>query len=144
VSFAIDANVLVYASAEGSPFHRRAREFLEASRTGAELVCLTWPTLMAYLRLVTHAAILSPPLSPEGAMRNVEALLDLPQVRALGELDGFWETYRACTESLAVRGNLVPDAHVAAILRQHGVRTLYTNDADFRKFAFLDVRNPFS
>jgi predicted nucleic acid-binding protein len=43
-----------------------------------------------------------------------------------------------------VRGNLVPDAHLAALLRQHGVRRLYTNDADFRKFAFLDVRNPFS
>jgi hypothetical protein len=25
----------------------------------------------------------------------------------------------------------------------HGVRRLYTNDADFRKFRFLDVRSPF-
>jgi len=42
-----------------------------------------------------------------------------------------------------VRGNLVPDAHLAAILRQHGVGALYTNDADFLKFGFLEVRNPF-
>ena len=45
---------------------------------------------------------------------------------------------------LPVRGNLVPDAHLAALLRQHGIRTLYTNDSDFRKFSFLDVRNPFA
>jgi hypothetical protein len=42
-----------------------------------------------------------------------------------------------------VRGNLVPDAHLAALLKQHGIRRLYTNDADFRKFPFLDVRSPF-
>jgi predicted nucleic acid-binding protein len=41
-----------------------------------------------------------------------------------------------------VRGNLVPDAHLAALLKQHGVRTLYTRDGDFRKFPFLDVRDP--
>jgi predicted nucleic acid-binding protein len=32
-----------------------------------------------------------------------------------------------------VRGNLIPDVHLAAILRQHGVNVLYTNDADFPK-----------
>ena len=43
-----------------------------------------------------------------------------------------------------VRGNLVPNTHVAAILLQHGVRTLYTSDRDFRKFPSLDVRDPFA
>ena len=43
-----------------------------------------------------------------------------------------------------LRGNLVPDAHLASLLRQHGVRTLYTVDRDFRRFPFLDVRDPFA
>ena len=43
-----------------------------------------------------------------------------------------------------LRGNLVPDAHVAAILFQHGVGTLYTHDRDFRRFDSLEVRDPFS
>lgn len=43
-----------------------------------------------------------------------------------------------------VRGNLVPDAHLAALLRQNGGRALYTRDGDFRKFSFLDVRDPFA
>jgi predicted nucleic acid-binding protein len=43
-----------------------------------------------------------------------------------------------------VRGNLVPDAHLAALLKQHGVRKLHTRDGDFRKFPFLDVRDPFA
>ena len=52
--------------------------------------------------------------------------------------------YREVTGSFPVRGNLVPDAHLAALLKQHGVRTLYTRDGDFRKFSFLDVRDPFA
>jgi hypothetical protein len=36
----------------------------------------------------------------------------------------------------------VPDAHLAALLRQHGVKKLYTHDRDFLKFSFLDVRDP--
>lgn len=42
-----------------------------------------------------------------------------------------------------VRGNLVPDAHLAALLKQNGIKALFTNDADFRRFPYLDVRNPF-
>ena len=53
------------------------------------------------------------------------------------------EIYREVTRDVPTRGNLVPDAHLAALLRQHGVRTLYTSDLDFHKFGFLDVRDPF-
>ena len=99
---------------------------------------------MAYLRIATHPGIFESPLPPETAVTNLEALLRLPQVRTLAEEEGFWEVYRATTRGLAIRGNLVTDAHLAALLRQHGVPRLYTNDADFRRFDFLDVRNPFS
>ena len=63
--------------------------------------------------------------------------------RALNEEEGFWDAYREVTSQVPARGNLVPDAHLATILRQHGVKVLYTNDVDFRKFSFLEVRNPF-
>jgi len=46
------------------------------------------------------------------------------------------------TRAFPVRGNLVPDAHLAAVLRQHGVVTLYTHDRDFRKFDFLRAIDP--
>jgi predicted nucleic acid-binding protein len=61
----------------------------------------------------------------------------------LAEEDGFWDLYRDVTKKMPTRGNDVPDAHLATLLRQHGVATLYTNDRDFRKFEFLKVRDPF-
>jgi toxin-antitoxin system PIN domain toxin len=143
VSFAVDVNLLLYASAEGSPFHAQAVGFLRSCRTGSDLFYLTWPTIMGYLRMVTHPAIVSPPLAPAHASANVESLLALPHVRVLAEQEGFWTVYREVTDGLVVRGKLVPDAHLAAVLRQHGVRRLYSNDRDFARFTFLDLQNPF-
>ena len=99
---------------------------------------------MSYLRIATHPRIFSAPLSPAEALGNVSALIGLPHVRAVSELGGFVDAYKHVTGETPVRGNLVPDAHVAAILLQHGVRTLYSNDRDFRKFSSLDLRDPFS
>jgi hypothetical protein len=104
--------------------------------------CIAWVTAMSYLRMATHGSIFAQPLSADEAAGNVAALLALPHCRALGEDEGFWEVYRQVTRGFPVRGNLVPDAHLAAILRQHGVVTLYTHDRDFRKFDFLRAVDP--
>jgi uncharacterized protein len=144
VSYSLDVNVLLYASDRSSERHARARRFLEGCAAGPEILCLTWPTLMSYLRIATHPRIFSAPLSPHEALANVAALLGLPHVRAVSELDSFLDAYKHVAGEVPVRGNLVPDAHVAAILFQHGVRTLYSNDSDFRKFPSLDLRDPFS
>ena len=143
MSVSCDVNVLLYASDSSSPVHEPARRFLKQAAAGGDLFCLGWPTVMSYLRIATHPGIFSAPLTPAEALRNVEALVALPHVRLLAEESGFLDVYRGVTGSFPVRGNLVPDAHLAALLRQHGVRTLYTRDGDFRKFPFLDVRDPF-
>ena len=144
MSYSVDVNVLLYATDRASDRHERARRFVETCAAGPEVLCLTWRTLMSYLRIATHSRVFAAPLSPDEALGNVAALVGLPHVRVVTELDGFLDAYRRVAGDMPVRGNLVPDAHVAAILLQHGVRTLYTNDRDFRKFESLDVRDPFS
>jgi toxin-antitoxin system PIN domain toxin len=99
---------------------------------------------MSYLRIATHPRVFARPLTPEEALSNVTGLLQLPRVRPLGEADGFLDVYREVAGRLPARGNVVPDVHLAAVLRQHGVRRLYTSDVDFRRFDFLDVRDPFT
>jgi toxin-antitoxin system PIN domain toxin len=99
---------------------------------------------MAYLRISTHPSIFASPLTPGEALNNIAALLALPHARVVSEQDGFMDAYTHVTDNMAVRGNLVPDAHIAAILFQNGVRTLYSNDRDFRKFEPLEVRDPFA
>lgn len=143
MSFAIDVNVLLYASDSSSPFNARARGALSIWAAGPEVFCLAWPTVMSYLRIATHASIFTHPLSSDEAMTNVGSLASLPHVRLIAEEEGFWDVYRAVAGPVLPRGPLVPDAHLAAILRQHGVTVLHTNDRDFRRFDFLQIRNPF-
>jgi toxin-antitoxin system PIN domain toxin len=142
VSYAVDTNVLLYASDAASPHHKAARAFLTGCVERGEVVCLAWPVLMGYLRIATHSGVFHQALDPDEAMRNVESLLDLPHSRVITEEEGFWTVYREAVGDLPVRGALVPDAHLAALLRQHGVRRLYTRDRDFLKFPFLEVRDP--
>jgi toxin-antitoxin system PIN domain toxin len=144
MSYSLDANVLLYASDRCWDRLVAAGVFLDSGAARPDVLCLTWPTLMAYLRIATHPNIFAAPLTPEEALTNVNALLALPQTRVLSERDGFMDAYLHVTASTIVRGNLVPDAHVAAILFQNGVRTLYSNDRDFRKLESLEVRDPFA
>lgn len=81
------------------------------------------------------------PLTPIEAEGNVTHLLALPHVRAPGEADGFWALYRD-TAGKGTRGNDVPDAHLAALMRQHGVAIVYTRDRGFRRFDGIEVRDP--
>jgi toxin-antitoxin system PIN domain toxin len=143
MSATVDANVLVYASNEADPAHVRARELVERLARGPDLLYLFWPVLLGYLRIVTHPAVLPRPLNAAAAIENVSALLALPHVRTPGEADGFWALFQATAAGNA-RGNAVPDAHVATLMRQHGVGTIYTRDRDFRRYDGIRVEDPFA
>lgn len=142
MSVTVDTNVLVYASNQADPAHGAARSLLEQLAVGPGLVYLFWPAIVGYLRIVTHPGILPRPLTPADASSNIAQLLARPHVRAPGEAEGFWEVYRA-TAGADTRGNDVPDAHLAALMRQHGVAIIYTRDRGFRRYEHIDVRNPF-
>lgn len=141
MSVTVDANVLVYKSNAADPAFRPARTLLERLAAGPDLVYLFWPTVMGYLRIVTHSGILSRPLTFAEASGNISELLRRPHIRTAGEGAGFWELYLA-TSGGRVRGNEVPDAHLATLMRQHGVETIYTRDRDFRRYEGIAVRDP--
>lgn len=143
MSLTLDANILVYASNEADPVHGPARQLVEELAAGPEIVYLFWPAIMGYLRIVTHPAVLPQPLQPAEAMGNIESLIAAPHVRTPGEGDGFWETYVA-VRNRADRGNNVPDGHLAALMRQHDVTTIFTRDRGFRRFDGINARDPFS
>jgi toxin-antitoxin system PIN domain toxin len=144
VSSTIDTNVLLYASDASSRFHSKALDLLDGLARGPDLFYVFWPVLMGYLRIATHPAIFTRPLSIEDATGNVEQLLALPHARTAGEIEDFWNVYQSVTTEVKVRGNLVPDAHIVALMRQSGVSTIWTHDRDFRKFDGVGVRDPFA
>lgn len=144
MSETFDVNVLVYATHRNSRFHDRAKALVERFLTGPELVYLLWPVAFGYLRLVTHPNLLSAPLAPDVAAANIEQFVGQPHVRFVGEIDGFWPIYRRIANGAKPKGNLVPDAHIVALMRQHGISTIWTPDRDFRRFDGITVRDPWA
>lgn len=143
MSATLDVNILIYASNTADQAHSAARELIERFARGPDLLYLFWPTLMGYLRISTHPGILPRPLTPAVALDNVSDLLRLPHVRSPGESEGFWELYQE-TAGLHPRGDDIPDAHLATLMRQHGVRVIYTRDRGFRRFDGIEAHDPFA
>ena len=144
MTFAIDANLLLYASDEDSPLHERAVALIDEIAIGPEIAYLFWPVAMAYLRIATHPAVFARPLSHADARANIESLLVVPHVQTVGEDDAFWHRFVEVAEDVAPTGNLVPDAHLAALMLQNGVRTIWTRDRDYRKFSGIRIHDPFA
>ena len=144
MSYSLDANILIYASNKDSTCHDKAVEFLGTCMSEPDPLYLCWPTIFAYLRIATHPSIFASPLSPRDAMGNIASLRSASHVRFILEGEDFWDFYEQSCEGLSVRGNLVPDAHIAALLREQGVKRIYSRDRDFLKFPFLKVVDPFS
>ncbi len=142
MSRTLDANVLLNASDETNAAHDRARALVEEVARGPEIAYLFWPTIMAYLRIATHPAVFSRPLSIAEAMGNVEQLLARPHVRTSGETDAFWKVFRDVADDALPSGNLVPDAHLVALMLENDVRTIWTRDRDFRRFPRIEARDP--
>jgi len=143
MSYAIDANVLLYASDVASVRHERARSEVERLALGPELVYLFWPAAVAYLRLSTHASVFARPLTVAEAQSNLDALVGRPHVQTPGEGHGFWAALRSTLDA-GVRGNLVSDAHLVALMRHHGVHRIVTHDRDFRRFEGIETVDPFA
>lgn len=144
MSVALDANVALHASDDESPYRSRATAVIDVIARGPQIVYLFWPTVMAYLRIATHPSIFARPLSLPKARDNIEQLLAFPNVRSAAESEDFWRHLSDVLADASPTGNLVPDAHVVALMRGHGVRTIWTRDRGFRRFAGISVIDPFA
>lgn len=139
MSATLDVNVLVAATNDDDANHAAALALLTQLVEQRSLLHLFWPVLLGFVRISTHPGILPRPLSLGAALDNVSALLAVPHVRVHGEADGFWPLAREAQHE-AAGGNDVPDAHIVALMRQHGVGTIYTEDRGFRRFDGIEVR----
>lgn len=140
---AIDTNILVYAADRSCPEHAPCLAVLERCRTGPIPWYLTWSVVYEFLRVVTHPQVFRSPWTLHEALAFVDALLASPTLRLLDHTARHAETLaEVAREVPGVRGNLVHDAHLAAQLKEHGVRRVCTRDTHFHRFPFLDVVDP--
>ncbi|HTT79436.1 MAG TPA: TA system VapC family ribonuclease toxin [Stellaceae bacterium] len=137
----VDANLLIYAFNKAAAQHEVARDWLETRLTGSARVGLPWASLLAFLRIVTNPRLFPRAVDAAGAWQQIANWLSS---------DAAWipvptERHAALLAPIltlpGVRGDLVPDAHLAALAMEHGL-TLCSNDGDFARFPGLRWQNP--
>jgi hypothetical protein len=137
----IDANILIYAHVNSFAQHRVAREWLDHQLNGSAPVGLPWASLLAFLRLVTNSRVFEHPESMVAAWSQVRAWLACESVWTPEPTERHAELLGDILKVPGVHGNLVPDAHLAALAMEHGL-TLCSTDGDFARFRALRWLNP--
>lgn len=138
---ALDTNLLVYAHRRDSPFHAPAAACLRSLAEGLGAWGIPWPCVYEFWNIVTHPRIFAPPSTPAQALAQLEAWLDAPSCRLLGDLPGQRPALRQLVAA-AVCGPQVHDARIALVCQSHGVDELWSVDRDFSRFTWLTTRNP--
>lgn len=137
----VDANLLLYAVNSRAAQHEVAKSWLAEQLNGARRVGLPWQSLGAFLRISTHPRAFARPLTPAVAWERIADWLAAPaawipapgasHVELLGELVTRYE----------LRGNLIPDAQLAALALEHGL-SICSADTDFARFTEVRWENP--
>ena len=140
---AVDTNILVYAAIASAPHHREARSLLAALAAAPEPWAIPWPCCYEFLRVVTHPRVYHPPLPLPVGRAFLAALFSSPSLLLLSETARHHEAMQAVLGESGVAGNLVHDAHIVALCREHGVDELLTCDKDFLRFRVPRSRHPF-
>lgn len=129
----VDANVLIYAVDSAAQQHLAAKGWLDRALGGGETLLLPWVSLLAFVRLTTHPSIFVRPLTPDQALSVVELWLSQPAVVTGETGPEHVKHLRECLAATGRGGNLVNDAHLAALASQYGA-TVVTFDNDFSRF----------
>ena len=137
----VDTNVLVYAAYEPSPYHADSRGWLDGALTRQESIGFTWFALVGFVRIATNPRITYPALSRSVTLGLLDAWLGAPSSYVLEPGTRHADLLREMLAAAGQSPDLVNDAHLAAIAREHKA-TVITFDSDFGQFPGIKWEQP--
>jgi uncharacterized protein len=130
----VDANVLLYAVNDSMSRHASAKRWIEQALSGTEAVGFAWHVLLAFIRLATLRALFPIPLEADAALNLVDEWLGARPAVVVHPTARHASVLRSLLGESGTAGNLVSDAHLAALCIEHGAR-ICSFDRDFNRFS---------
>jgi len=137
----VDANILLFAVDETSRFHAAAARWMTEQLNGPSRVAFPWQVIASFLRISTHPRASATPLTPDQAWSHVTDWLGADAAWIPVQTDRHAEVLGSLIATHQPRGNLVPDAELAALAIEHGL-TVCSADTDFARFREVRWENP--
>ncbi len=137
----VDTNLLIYAYDTTSPFHAKARKWLEGLVDRQEPFALAWTSVLAFVRITTHRKILKQPRDPDEAFATLDEILALPSCHIAQPGERFWLLFQTLCRDIRERGSGVMDVELAALAIELDAELL-TADRGFSRFPGLRYSNP--
>jgi len=137
----VDVNVLVYAHRQDAPGHKEYRRWWQECAASDEAFAVADLVLAGFLRVVTHPRVFDPPTPLEVALRFVDEVRKRPNYVEARPGPRHWELFTKLCRAANARGNLVPDAYLAALAIESGSEWI-TTDRGYARFPGLRWRHP--
>lgn len=137
-----DVNVLVYAHREDVPDHERYRNWLAGVLNSPEAYGISELVLSGFLRVVTHPKVFRDPSPLGDALAFASQVKGQPHCVPISPGPRHWEIFLELLRETNAKGNLVPDAYLAALAIESGSEWV-TTDGDYARFPNLRWRHPF-
>ena len=139
----LDTNLLLYAANADAPENEAAVAFVTRAAASTEAWYLTEGICYEFLRVSTHPAVFPRPLSAGEGLSFLDALLAADRFRLLAAAERHWDSLHRVVGALHhPAGNLFFDIRTVALMREHGVRKIYTCDRDFLQFPGIEAIDP--
>jgi toxin-antitoxin system PIN domain toxin len=139
--FLTDVNVLVYAFRTDAPNHASYREWVEGVINGDQAYGVSDLVLSGFLRVVTHPRVFILPSTPQTALAFANEVRDQPNAVLIAPGPRHWSIFIGLCKTAEVKGNLIPDAFLAALAIESGSEWI-TTDRDYSRFPGLRWRHP--
>ena len=136
-----DVNVLVYAHRDDAPNHQAYYEWLKATLESDQAFGMADIVLSGFLRVVTHPRVFNPPSTLEQAFIFIAGIREQPNYVQIQPGPRHWGIFEQLCLNAKVKGNLVPDAYLAALAIESGCEWV-TTDRDYSRFPKLRWRHP--
>lgn len=137
----VDVNVLIFAYNFDAPQHERSRAWLEGVFSGSEVIGIPWAVIHGFLRITTNTPAIRPPFKIDDAVAMVDEWFASPAVKLVEPGLRYWSVLRTLLCDQQIEGQLVSDAHIAALAIENDA-AVCTTDRDFGLFPGLRVINP--
>ena len=137
-----DTNLLVYAYNNEVPQHVAARQWWEDMVAGNESVGIPWVVSTGFMRLMTNPRVVASPISTSDAVGYVREWFQHEHITPVNPGPDHLARLDQILQVAGRGGNLVPDAHIAAVAMEHEAEVHTYNESDFARFPGLQWRNP--